>query len=113
MFKNVLFSGPLFCLSFYNGFSGVQPIPDLLYALYAINMTLFAQVGYAAFCQDVSFRKYGQSYEEEDKLPYRLSKMYVSSKKQIERFFSDYVYLTIYGFFVSYLEYCLWYNFEY
>ena len=80
LFKNVLFTGPLFFLSFYNGFSGVQPIPDLLFALYAINMTLFAQAGYAAFAQDVSFSKYGQSLEAEEKMPYRLSKMYISSK---------------------------------
>jgi magnesium-transporting ATPase (P-type) len=66
-------------------------------------MTVFAQAFYVAFAQDVSFRKYGQSNEDEAKMPYKLSEMYVSSKNQISRFFSDFFYLSLFGFVIAFL----------
>lgn len=44
---------------FYNGFSGYFNYPELVMALYQVNMTLFMQALYISFHKDLDWEKYG------------------------------------------------------
>lgn len=80
----------------FNGFSGYQTIPDLLYSMCTISMSLFAQAFYVTFHQEISFTKHGKG--DESNLGYRMSEMYISKKTQFNGFISDYVFLCIWGY---------------
>ena len=71
-----------------NGFSGLQPIESFLYAMYDVDMTNLAVGFFVVFTQDVSFQKYST---QEELMPYKLSRLYISCREQAKTFFYDYL----------------------
>lgn len=112
LFKNMIMVSGVFFQGCFNGFSGYQSIPDLLYSLVVINMSLFAIAFYVSFNQQVSFYKYGTGYEAEAKLSFTLDKLYVSLMEQSGNFIMDFIFLSIWGFLCGMFMYFTWYMFE-
>lgn len=59
MFKNFMIVTAVVLDQFYRGFSGYFEIPDLLLALFQINMCLILQASYVLVHKDVLYGKYG------------------------------------------------------
>ena len=102
----------VFFQAMYNGYSGYQSIPDLLYSLITINMSLFAIAFYPSFDQSLSFDKYGRGDDAESKMPFKLTKMYVSVMKQVKNFLYDYAFLVVWGYSCACFLYFQWREFE-
>ena len=60
--RSMIFSIALFWYNMACGFSGVQPIEHLVYAMININMTTFAAYFYVLFEVEVSLTKYSKSF---------------------------------------------------
>lgn len=95
-----------------NGFSGLQSIPDLLYATVNVNMSLMALAFFVPFNQDVSFDKYGRGIQAESKMPFAMPEMFKSRMTQANKFVSDYVCIMLWGFLGGGFMYLCWAMFE-
>lgn len=67
-----------------NGYSGLQPVDDLLISGFNILMTNWFVVNWSVFDQDVSFSKYGTE-EKEKLMPYSLAEKYANTRYFIGR----------------------------
>jgi hypothetical protein len=56
--------------------------------MYDVDMTNLAVGFFVVFTQDVSFRKYST---QEELMPYKLSRLYLSCREQAKTFFYDYL----------------------
>ena len=95
-----------------NGFSGYIELPDLLMALFSINMTLLMQAFWIVFHKDVNYSKYGTNEEDEKKMPFKMSELYVSRNAHISRFLLDYICNTCWGLVCGIFMYFQWYILE-
>jgi len=59
--RSMIFSIALFFYNLTTGYSGVQPIEHLVYALINVNMATFAAYFYVLFEVEISFEKYSKS----------------------------------------------------
>ena len=91
LFKVFVLQATVVLYQFYNGFSGAFPIPNLLAAMFSINMTLFLQAFYVVIHKDIDFAEFGASIEAEQKLPFKMAQFYTSRKNHVGRFLSDYL----------------------
>jgi hypothetical protein len=112
LFKNFIGLTVTIVHAFYSGFSGYFQIPGLLAALLSVNMCLFLQALFVTFHKDINFDKYGRTLEDEQKLPFRMSEMYVSRNQHIGRFFKDYLANAVWGIVVGVFVFYQWLMFE-
>jgi len=68
---------------------------------------------YISFHKDLNWEKYGQSIEDEKKLPFKMSQLYVSKMQHIKRFLLDYVVNSLWGIACGVFLFYQWYMFEY
>ena len=72
LYKAMLYSTPVFLLSFYTGYSGITYITDLLQGLYEVILTTFAVNTYLLLEQDVSFKDSIPGSDHQSEFPTRL-----------------------------------------
>ena len=84
IFKSMINATTKYGMQFTNGFSGIQPVDNLLIALYNVLMTNWYVLAWSIYDQDVSFRKYGTE-ESEKNLPYNLSDFYAYCRDFMNR----------------------------
>ena len=86
--KSMLYPTSVFWVNLFSGFSGQNPIDDFPNAMYDVNMTTFALGFFVVFTSDIAIDKYSHS---EALMPYSLSLLYASSRRQQKRIFKSYV----------------------
>ncbi len=86
--KSEIYCMSVFWVNLFSGFSGHNPVDDFPNAMYNVNMTTFALGFFVVFTSDVANDKYSHS---EDLMPFNLSLLYASSRRQQKRIFNSYV----------------------
>jgi magnesium-transporting ATPase (P-type) len=76
MFKTTIYGVAVWFFNHKNGFSGYNPIENLLWSLYGICMTTFSLVFYILYEQNIDLRKYGKGSGSLKQLPFKMSAFY-------------------------------------
>ncbi len=82
--KSMIFSTAVFWVNLFAGFSGQNPVDDFPNAMYDVNMTTIALGFFVVYTSDIAIDKYGRS---EALMPFKLSLLYASSRRQQKRIF--------------------------
>jgi len=89
LFKSMLNATTKYSMQFTNGYSGIQPVDNLLISFFNILMTNWFVLFWSIYDQDVSFSKYGTTNKdgssEEEKLPFKLSEYYAYCREFMNR----------------------------
>lgn len=84
LMKSIINAVAKFGVTFRNGFSGNQPVDDLLITGFNILMTNWFVLHYSVYDQEVSFAKYG-TWEKEKNLPFKMAELYAYTRQFINR----------------------------
>jgi len=82
--KSMIYSTAVFWVNLFSGFSGQNPVDDFPNAMYDVNMTTIALGFFVVYTSDIAIDKYGRS---EALIPFKLSLLYASSRRQQKRIF--------------------------
>jgi magnesium-transporting ATPase (P-type) len=89
LFKSMLNATTKYSMQFTNGYSGIQPVDNLLISFYNILMTNWFVLFWSIYDQDVSYSKYGTTNKDgssaEEQLPYKLSEYYAYCREFMNR----------------------------
>ena len=109
LMKSIINAIAKYGVTFRNGFSGNQPVDDMLISTFNVLMTNWFIVHYSVFDQEVSFKEYG-TIEKESKLPYKMSELYAYTRGTINK--KRFLYLVgasnVYSVFAGLFVWLVW-----
>jgi hypothetical protein len=98
IFRGLFYSFAQYLFNVFNGFSGINPIDNLIYATYNVNLTTLAVGFLTPMTQDLNFPKYSETGE---KLPFELSRFYLSCRIKARTYLREFVIIYLVSTFFS------------